>query len=234
MTLRPTAGCATHSPLRCTGSGTPPHRQERSPGARASTRAWRRGLSRRALFLGTLGAAAACAPGDGAPSADRNAQAQSTVGVSPAPAPSADTSAPSATAAALVGRRLDDVVPDSALFGSWAVYPVERRIGIRHVVLDGQHLLLADTLDGYDGDRARWRIRQVQPVDALRPGEGYVASCALPGADAADGTVVARVTLSPDESLTAVHAAWRLDPSTWRFAPFPTDSLSCFNEGGGP
>ena len=27
--------------------------------------------------------------------------------------------------------------------------------------------------------------------------------------------------------------AWRLDPSTWRFRPFPVDSLSCYNEGMG-
>jgi hypothetical protein len=173
------------------------------------------------------GATLACGAGDGSPRPTPDADSLSAVGAtSPAATASGDARG-SAASPSLVGRLLDDVIPDSALFGSWTVYPIERRVGIRHVVLDGAHLLLADTLDGYDGDRARWRIRQVQPVDAPRPG-------ALPGADASDGTVVARVTLSPDESLTPIHAAWRLDPSTWRFASFPTDSLACYNEGGGP
>lgn len=133
----------------------------------------------------------------------------------------------------IVGRMLDDVVPDSALLSSWAVYPVERHIGIRLAVIGGRHYLLADTLTGYDGPSALWRIRQAQPVGAPRDGEGYIASCALTGADASDGTVVARVTLSAEETLSPVHAAWRLDPETWQFRPFPTDSLVCYNEGGG-
>ena len=140
---------------------------------------------------------------------------------------------PNDPAPRLVGQLLDEVIPDSALYGSWRVYPLERYVGIRHVVVDGRHVLVADTLDGYDGSSARWRIRQAQTVETPRAGEGYVASCALPGADAADGTVVARVTLSANEALEPVHDAWRLDPATWRFAPFPPDSLACYNEGGG-
>lgn len=206
MTPRPTVGCAT----------------------RCFARSWR------ALLGGLLGVALGCGPvGEGAQPGGETGS-PSTVGAAHSPAPSGEDARGAAATASLVGRLLDDVVPDSALFGSWVVHPVERRIGMRYVVLEGAHLLLADTLEGHDGDRARWRIRQVQPVAAPAAGEGYVASCALPGADAADGTVVARVTLSPDEALTPIHAAWRLDPSTWRFAPFPTDSLACYNEGGGP
>lgn len=141
--------------------------------------------------------------------------------------------APRDPASQLVGRLLHEVVPDSALYGSWTVYPIERHVGIRYVVLDGRHLLLADTLVGYDGASARWRIRQAQTIVTPRPGQGYVASCALRGANAADGTVVARVTRSANEALEPVHDAWRLDPATWRFAPFPPDSLACYNEGGG-
>lgn len=93
--------------------------------------------------------------------------------------------------------------------------------------------LLADTLVGHDGPKALWRIRAALELPAPAAGEGYVSSCAIGDADASDGTVVARVTMSASESLTPIHAAWRLDPVEWRFRAFPADSLSCYNEGGG-
>jgi len=148
-----------------------------------------------------------------------------------------DTASPTDTAAApdphsLIGLILHESLPDSSIQASWTMYPLERRIGIRHVTFGGRHLLIADSLVGYDGPIASWRIRQVQPVETPGAGEGYVASCAITGANAGDGTVVARVTHSLSEDLSA-HAAWRLNPVTWRFRPFPVDSLSCYNEGGG-
>lgn len=178
-----------------------------------------------------LAAAIACSPEPRTAAGDSASVASSLPAVPASEAPVADSLE---FVGKFVGKLLSDVVPDSSLLSSWAVYPVERHIGIRLALVGGRHYLLADTLVGYDGPAALWRIRQAQSVDAPRAGEGYVSSCALPGADAADGTVVARVTLSAGEALTPIHAAWRLDPATWQFRPFPTDSLSCYNEGGGP
>lgn len=134
---------------------------------------------------------------------------------------------------ALIGKLVDDAVPDSAYLSAWGVYPVERHIGIVLARVGGAHYLLADTLVGYDGHRARWLIRQAQRVEEAGKGEAWVASCAIGKADASDGTVVARVTLGDGDALAPIHAAWRLDPATWRFRPFPTDSLTCYNEGMG-
>lgn len=174
--------------------------------------------------LGTLVLAAAC--GERVPNVARD----SAIAPAPSAAAASRTAMPDDT---LIGRLLSDVVPDSALLSSWGMYPLERHIGIRLALIGGEHYLLADTLDGYDGDRPRWRIRQAQRVEAARPGEGWVGSCAIGTADASDGTVVARVTLSAGEALTPIHSAWRLDPATWHFRSFPTDSLACYNEGGG-
>jgi hypothetical protein len=138
-----------------------------------------------------------------------------------------------AAAARLVDRLLDDVVPDTALWGSWAVYPLAQRIGIRVARLADGWWLLADTLVGYDGPKAQWRIRAALAVPAPRPGEQYVGSCMRTGATENDGTIAARVTLSTGEELKPIHGAFRLDPETWRLVPFPVDSLSCYNEGGG-
>lgn len=166
---------------------------------------------------------------------DSTRAAAATTASAESPASPTDAAGDPATVVrVLVGRLLHEIVPDSSLHASWAVSSVERHVGIRHVVLGGSHYLLADTLVGYEGPTALWRLRQAQPIPAPAPGEGYIASCALPKADAADGTVVARVTRSAGESLSPVHAAWRLDPASWSFAAFPTDSLSCYNEGSGP
>ncbi len=137
-----------------------------------------------------------------------------------------------ASTASLVGRLVDDVVRDSALQASWALEPLERHLGIVHATIGDAHYLLADSLVGYDGPRARWLIRQAQRVSTPGPGEAWVTSCVISGTDARDGTIVARVTLTPDDSLPTPHDAWRLDPAAWRFTPFPPASLSCFNEGG--
>ena len=146
--------------------------------------------------------------------------------------------APGATAGAssdssLIGKLVDDVAPDSAYLSAWGVYPLERHIGIVLVRVGVQHYLLADTLVGYDGPRARWLIRQAQRVEGAAKGEAWVASCAIGKADASDGTVVARVTLGDGDTLAPVHSAWRLDPSTWQFRRFPVDSLTCYSEGMG-
>jgi len=133
----------------------------------------------------------------------------------------------------LLDRLLDDVVPDSALWGSWGLYPLERHIGLRVAQLADGWWLLADTLVGYDGPRAQWRIRAALAVPAPRPGEQYVGSCMRTGATENDGTIVARVTLSTGEELKSIRGAFRLDPATRRLVPFPADSLSCYNEGGG-
>lgn len=177
------------------------------------------------LLLGTLAFAAACDGRDSAPSAH-------SVAATP-PIPPSTATPVTAPEPPLIGQLLDSIAPDSALLSSWGVFPLERHVGIRLVAINGQHYLLADTLVGYDGDRARWRIRQAQRVEAAREGEAWVGSCAIGHADASDGTVVARVTLSAGEALTPVHSAWRLDPVTWRFRQFPVDSLACYNEGGG-
>ncbi len=177
------------------------------------------------LLLGTLAFAAACGGRDIEPSADSVAAPPPMQPLTAAPA--------TTTASPLIGQLLDSVAPDSALLSSWGVFPLERHIGIRLVAINGEQYLLADTLVGYSGDRARWRIRQAQRVEAAKAGEAWVGSCAIGGADASDGTVVARVTLSAGEALTPVHSAWRLDPATWQFRRFPVDSLSCYNEGGG-
>ena len=42
-----------------------------------------------------------------------------------------------------------------------------------------------------------------------------------------------RASSGRGEALTPIHSAWRLDPATWHFRSFPTDSLACYNEGGG-
>lgn len=200
------------------------------PGATVSRRSTRAALACAATLAGSLLAVGslACTSEPRAAAGDTASLTSSAAAASVAQA-TGGTDVPS-----FVGKLLGEVVPDSALLASWAVYPVERHVGIRLALVDGQHYLLADTLVGYEGPTALWRIRQAQAVDAPRPGEGYVGSCALPGADAADGTVVARVTISAGETLTPIHAAWRLDPATWQFRSFPTDSLSCYNEGGGP
>ncbi len=177
------------------------------------------------LLIGTLAFAVACGGREVDPSADSVAATPPGV-----PSTTAPASRPEST---LIGQLLDSVAPDSALLSSWGVFPLERHIGIRLVVVNRQHYLLADTLVGYDGNTARWRIRQAQPVEAAPAGEAWVGSCAIGNADASDGTVVARVTLSAGEALTPVHNAWRLDPVSWQFRPFPADSLSCYNEGGG-
>ncbi|MFP5354069.1 MAG: hypothetical protein ACLGIK_02795 [Gemmatimonadota bacterium] len=198
-------------------------------------RARRVALARAATLAGSVLAGGVLAIGSLASGSEPRAANGDTTSVTSSPTPAAvlrpteGTDPPS-----LVGKLLGEVVPDTALLSSWAVYPVERHVGIRLALVGGRHYLLADTLVGYDGPTAVWRIRQVQAVEAPAAGEGYVGSCALPGADAADGTVVARVTLSAGEQLTPIHAAWRLDPAIWQFRPFPTDSLNCYNEGGGP
>lgn len=191
--------------------------------SRTGTRA---GLRVRAhVLVATLVFAAACGARDTNSSAD-------SVATAPPIQPSAASPA-SSPESALIGQLLDSIAPDSALLSSWGVFPLERHIGIRLVAVNDAQYLLADTLVGYDGDRARWRIRQAQRVEATKAGEAWVGSCAIGGADASDGTVVARVTLSAGETLTPVHSAWRLDPATWQFRQFPVDSLSCYNEGGG-
>jgi len=178
----------------------------------------------RASIVALLGAACSSRTADGTSDSVRRDSA--TARPSPITAPaSGDT--------ALIGKLVDDVVPDSAYLSAWGVYPLERHIGIVLARVDGAHYLLADTLVGYDGPRARWLIRQAQRVEGAGKGEAWVASCAIGKADASDGTVVARVTLGDGDALTPIHAAWRLDPATWRFRPFPTDSLTCYNEGMG-
>ncbi len=142
--------------------------------------------------------------------------------------------APEESGGELVGRFVDNVAPDSRLQASWSLYPTEHHVGIVHVAIAGAHYLLADTLVGYDGPKARWRIRQMQRIPAPDAGEAYVTSCALAGRNAADGTIVARVTLTRGDTLPSPHAAWRFDPLTWRFLPLPTNALSCYNEEGGP
>lgn len=200
------------------------------PGATVSRRSLRAALACAATLAGSVLAvgALACTSEPRAATGDTASVASSAAAASVAQATGGTD------VLAFVGTLLSEVVPDSALLASWAVYPVERHVGIRLALVDGRHYLLADTLVGYEGPTALWRIRQVQAVEAPRAGEGYVGSCALAGADAADGTVVARVTLSANEALTPIHAAWRLDPANWQFRPFPTDSLDCYNEGGGP
>lgn len=171
----------------------------------------------------------AFAPGCQKPGADDGSRQTDTI----APTSDSASRASEAPADRFTGHLLHEVVPDSALMASWTVYPTERRIGLRLVDVDGLWMLLADTLVGYDGPKALWRIRAARKIPAPAEGEGYVASCAIGDADAADATVVARVTMSANESLSPIHAAWRLDPVGWRFNDFPADSLSCYNEGGG-
>lgn len=193
------------------------------PRSRSGLRVAQRTRSR--VLRAMLAFAAACGGRETESSADSVAV--------PPPAQSSPAAPATTTASPLIGQLLDSVAPDSALLSSWGVFPLERHIGIRLVSVNGQHYLLADTLVGYNGDRALWRIRQAQRVEAAKPGEAWVGSCAIGSADASDGTVVARVTLSAGEALTPVHSAWRLDPATWQFRAFPVDSLSCYNEGGG-
>lgn len=133
---------------------------------------------------------------------------------------------------ALVGRLIDDVVTDSSLQASWALEPLEQHVGIVHAVVGQAHVLLADSLVGYNGAKAMWRIRQAQSIAAPRPGEAWVTSCVVGGTDVRDGTIVARVTLTADDTLPTPHDAWQLDRATWRFSPYPPAALSCFNEGG--
>ncbi len=142
--------------------------------------------------------------------------------------------APDEQAAALLGRLVDDVVSDSALQASWALQPLERHVGIVHATIGNSHFLLADSLVGYDGPKAQWRIRQAQRIAAPSAGEAWVTSCVVAGGESSDGTIVALVTLTPDDSLPTPRDAWRLDPVAWRFAPFAAATLSCYNEGGGP
>lgn len=168
-------------------------------------------------------------PGEPDRSADARASVASTIGD--------DTlaivvGAPDSAARALVGREIDDVVRDSSLQASWALEPLERHVGIVHAIVGQAHLLLADSLVGYDGAKAIWRIRQAQRIAAPRPGEAWVTSCVIAGTETRDGSIVARVTLAPDDTLPTPHDAWRLDPVAWRFSPYPPATLSCFNEGG--
>lgn len=166
----------------------------------------------------------------------RDGEASSDSAVSPG-----TTSSPSSaslpnvpSASPLIGRLIDEVVGDSALEASWSLEPIERHTGIVHARVGATHYLLADSLVGYDGPRAQWRIRQAQSVSPPRPGEAWVTSCVVAGTESRDGTIVALVTLTPDDTLPTPHDAWRLDPVAWRFTPYPPATLSCFNEGGGP
>jgi hypothetical protein len=160
---------------------------------------------------------------DGAPPATTRFDSLGVVGAPP------DTSG-----AVLVCRLLDDVVAVTALQASWALQPLGRHVGIVHAAIGATHYLLADSLVGYDGPEARWRIREAQRIAAPRAGEAWVTSCVVAGAASSDGTIVARVTLTPDDTLPTPHEAWRLDAVAWRFSPFPAATLSCYNEGGGP
>lgn len=176
--------------------------------------------------------AVACTNG---PSRDASIAGDSLHGAAPAGAAPLDAAQGRDVAAAdrLIGRLLHEVVPDSALWGSWTVYPIERRIGLRVAQLADGWWLLGDTLAGYDGPTAHWRVRAARQVPAPRQGEQYVGSCLLTGATENDGTIAARMTRSAGEALTPIHGAWRLDPGRWRFTPVPVDSLACYNEGGG-
>lgn len=199
--------------------------------SRVLTHAVARAIAR-VSTVAILGAACSSRTSDGTISSAQSdsATARATIGATPR---ATDSAAPASADGTLIGKLVGDVVPDSAYLSAWGVYPLERHIGIVLARVGGAHYLLADTLVGYDGPRARWLIRQAQRVEAAGKGEAWVASCAIGKADASDGTVVARVTLGDGDTLAPIHAAWRLDPATWRFRPFPTDSLTCYNEGMG-
>lgn len=145
----------------------------------------------------------------------------------------ATSSVPASDPAGYVGVR-HPPVPDGVeeLAGS-VIGGIDFRYAIAHVRDATGGMLWLQRLLHHDAQGiAHFEVVAVQPLPAIREGEGLVIGSCREGdaSGGGDGLTTAVVRWEEREVLTGVRHAWRADPEEGRFVALDAGRVQCLNE----